>query len=98
MSTKWSKGIRAKTFDDGAFIIYGGDGAVLCQRPAWPHRIEESRANGVLLGAAAELYEALKLVEWYPPRFKCVDCGGQPSTGHAATCHVGAALTKATTP
>lgn len=51
---------KANTYDGGAFVIEGPDGAVLCQRSDWPSRSEESRANGLAMGAAPELLAELK--------------------------------------
>lgn len=49
-----------EVFEDGAFVIQGPDGAVLCQRNSWPTRAAESRSNGSLMMAAPKMLEALK--------------------------------------
>ena len=42
-----------------------------------------------------ELAEALETVQWAAAdHFRCIECEGQPSTGHTDTCRVGTALTR----
>lgn len=59
---------------------------------SWHGNGEHTEANARLIAAAPDLFEALVAVQWAPPRFKCVACDGQPSTGHTGTCRVAAAL------
>lgn len=46
--------------------------------------------------AATDLLTALKGIAFAGPRHRCLECGGQPVTGHADNCRVGAAIAKAT--
>lgn len=49
-----------EVFEDGAFVIEGADGAILCQRSSWPSRAAESRANGYLMLSSPAMLDALK--------------------------------------
>lgn len=50
--------------EQGAFVIEDENNiAVLCQRADWPHRAEESKANGRLIAAAPDLLDALKVAQ-----------------------------------
>ena len=38
----------------GSWTLSGPEGEVIAQRPGWPHRADESRANARLIAAAPE--------------------------------------------
>jgi hypothetical protein len=42
----------------GAFAVSASDGMVVCQRAAYPERLEEMRGNARLIAAAPDLLEA----------------------------------------
>lgn len=59
----WTAG--ADDRDAGAFVVYESDrpeAAIICDRAAWPHRAQESAANGRLIAAAPRLLAALQAI------------------------------------
>ena len=88
----WTVGpwfVRERPADDGLAVIEDGRDNGLS-----PIRCEWTEAP--LVAASPDLYVVLDAVQWAAAdRFRCVECGGQPSTGHTKNCRVGTALAKA---
>jgi hypothetical protein len=79
---------------DGSFAIHADKASVVHCTPFLSSHAE-AEANARLIAAAPDMLRALRAVEFVGPRFKCGECGGQPSTGHTTGCRVAAAIAKA---